>query len=141
MSGGGLVVALLMVAGLVGLVFYQGVTTFWPGAVVHITTREGDVIVGEVTRSDSYRPEPDLGTTLSGPAYQAFTQEMETHDGWLERRLVRTGNFELTSEHFRWVEDYRIPADGETTPEWMILLERMAWGLSLIHISEPTRLC
>jgi phosphate transport system permease protein len=128
MAGGGLVVALLMVAGLVGLVFYQGVTTFWPDNVVRINTRDGQVVVGEVTRSDSYRPEPDLGSNLSGAAYQAFTLEMQANDGWLERRLVRTGNFELTNEHFRWVESYQIPTDGESRPEWEILVERMAWG-------------
>ncbi len=83
MAGGGLVVALLMVAGLVGLVFYQGVTTFWPDDVLRIQTRDGQVVVGEVTRSDSYRPEPDLGSNLSGAAYQAFTQEMQrTTAGW-----------------------------------------------------------
>ena len=128
MSGGGLVVALLMVAGLVGLVFYQGITTFWPQAVVQITLDNGDVVAGEVTRQDTYRPEPDLADQLTGTALAAFNKEVANQDGLLARRLVRTGNFELTNEHFRWVENYRIAAGGEAAPRWMILLERMAWG-------------
>ena len=33
-TGTGLVVGLLMVFALVGVVFYQGLVTFWPGAVL-----------------------------------------------------------------------------------------------------------
>ena len=128
LSGGGLVVALLMVAGLVGLVLWQGVTTFWPDAVVKITTRDGHVLMGEVTRGDDYRPEPDLLGNLQGAAYQAASAEMDADEGRLHRRLVRTGNFELTNEHFRWVEDYQVPADGEARPPWALLFERLTWG-------------
>ncbi len=128
LSGYGLVIAMLMVAGLVGFVFWQGLATFWPGAVVRIVDLDGNVVMGEVTRHDSYRPEPDLAGRLQGQAYEAVTAELEQSEGMLARRLIRTGNFELTSEHFRWVADYRIPAGGETRPEWALVLERMAWG-------------
>ncbi len=128
LSGGGLVVALLMVAGLVGLVVWQGVTTFWPEPVVNIVTRDGAVIMGEVTRGDDYRPEPDLLNNLQGPAYEAASTEMAADEGRLHRRLIRTGNFELTSEHFRWVEDYQIQSGGETRPPWAVLFERQTWG-------------
>jgi phosphate transport system permease protein len=56
LTGAGLVVGLLMVVSLVGYVFYQGLVTFWPKPVVEITTLDGQVSLGEVTRSDSYRP-------------------------------------------------------------------------------------
>ena len=128
LSGGGLVVALLMVAGLVGFVFWQGVTTFWPSPVVKFTTDEGTVLMGEVTRADSYRPEPGLTGRLQGPAYQAATSELEENDGRLKRRLIRTGNFELTNEHFRWVDDYQVPAGGQSKPRWAIVFERLTWG-------------
>jgi len=128
LSAGGLVVTLLMVIGLVGLVFWQGMTTFWPGAVVRITTRDGDVIMGEVTRHDSFRPGPDLVAGLSGQELESCRRELEAEGGRLDRRLVRTGNFELTGEHFRWIDSYRVPPGGEARPEWVILLERTAWG-------------
>ncbi len=41
---------------------------------------------------------------------------------------MRTGNFELTGEHFRWVDDFRIAAGDEERPEWAVLFERMTWG-------------
>ena len=128
LAGGGLVVALLMVAGLVGFVFWQGLTTFWPGDVLRIQTRSGDVVVGEVTRRDSFRPEPDLAASLDDASAAALRDELAAAGGWIDRRLVRTGNFDLTGEHFRWVEDYQVPAGGEQHPAWMLVLERTAWG-------------
>ena len=59
-------------------------------------------------------------------ALRAARQEMEAHDGWVRRRLVRTGNFDLTGEHFAWVSDFAITASGESLPEWMLVLERLA---------------
>jgi phosphate transport system permease protein len=128
LTGAGLVTGLLMVVGLVGYVFWQGLATFWPKAVVEITTRDGEVVQGEVTRSDDYRPGPDVLAALTGPARDAAAAELEASDGWLHRRLVRTGNFEITGQHFRWVDDFEIPAGGETRPDWAMVLERVAWG-------------
>ncbi|QEG42908.1 phosphate ABC transporter permease PstA [Roseimaritima ulvae] len=45
-----------------------------------------------------------------------------------KRRLFRTGNYELTNEHFTWVNDFAIEADSETDPEWAVLFERLTWG-------------
>ncbi len=128
LSGLGLVVALLMVAGLVGLVFYQGLATFWPVDLVRVETWNGEVLMGEVTRHDSYQPEPSLLTGLSVQELAAAQREMQQGDGYLKRRLVRTGNFELTHEHFRWIEDFRIRVGGESRPEWGLIFERLAWG-------------
>ena len=128
LSGAGLVVALLMVVGLVGLVFYQGFTTFWPLPMVHIETRGGLVLLGQVTRNDIYEPEPTFLEGLDGPARAAAEAEMSERDGRLHRRLVRTGNFDLTNEHFNWVGDFRVPAGAESRPEWAALFERLTWG-------------
>lgn len=128
LAGGGLVVAMLMVFGLVGLVFWQGVTTFWPTPVVQFVDLEGNAIMGEVTRGEDYRPEPGLLAGLQGKAYQAASKEMDQNEGKLERHLVRTGNFELTNEHFRWIDNYRVQQGGQTRPEWALVFERMTWG-------------
>ena len=50
--GGGLVVALVMIIGLLALVFFQGVTTFWPVPVERVSLDNGRVLMGEVTRRD-----------------------------------------------------------------------------------------
>ncbi|MBI1311485.1 phosphate ABC transporter permease PstA [bacterium] len=46
----------------------------------------------------------------------------------MRRREFRTENFELTSEHFNWVSDFEIRPDGESFPEWAMLLERVEGG-------------
>lgn len=46
----------------------------------------------------------------------------------MRRRMLRTGNYELTNEHFTWVSDFEVAADGESYPEWGLLFERLAWG-------------
>ncbi|MCO6455085.1 MAG: phosphate ABC transporter permease PstA, partial [Pirellulaceae bacterium] len=46
----------------------------------------------------------------------------------MQRRLVRTGNYELTSEHFNWVSDFEILPDGQSRPPWALVLERLTWG-------------
>ena len=128
LTGFGLVVGLLMVVALVGFVFYQGFVTFWPAPVIEVVLNDGTTVMGEVTRSESYEPGPEVVDGLRGEARDAAVAEMERRDGWLHRRLVRTGNFDLTGEHFRWVEDFLIAGEGVTEPEWALLLERKAWG-------------
>jgi hypothetical protein len=44
------------------------------------------------------------------------------------RRLLRTGNFELTNTHFHWVADHQIALAGESEPPSALVLERVEWG-------------
>ena len=46
--------------------------------------------------------------------------------GRATRRLMRTGNYDLTSSHFRWIDESLI-AD-EAWPEWAVEIERLSWG-------------
>jgi phosphate transport system permease protein len=128
LTGGGLVIALAMIVGLLGLVFYQGFSTFWPRALVQLQTRSGTVYLGEVVRGDTFEPEPGYLETLSPAAAAAARSEMFGRGGVLHRRLLRTGNFELTNEHFTWVNDFEVVRGGETDPEWAVLFERLTWG-------------
>lgn len=41
---------------------------------------------------------------------------------------MRTGNFELTNEHFRWVSDPVLQPDGVSRPPWALVCERLTWG-------------
>jgi phosphate transport system permease protein len=104
-TGGGLVVSMMMIIGLLALVFFQGVTTFWPVPLVELQLESGRIHMGEVTRAEEY----------------------ETVDGNMDRRrLLRTGNFDLTSEHFNWLNDADVAA--EETPPWAMVVERTEWG-------------
>ena len=96
LTGGSLAVALLMIVGLLGLVVFEGFGTFWPGPVVEVRTTDGRVLAGEVSRVE---------------------------DG---RRLLRTGNYELTGEHFTLIGDAEVVEESE--PAAMLVVERMSWG-------------
>ncbi len=127
-TGAGLAICLAMIAGLLLFVFYQGTATFWPGGITQVKTIDGRTLMGEVNRVESYRPGPEVFEALPeaerGPA-QAFVDAAGGRSG---RRMLRTGNYELTSEHFTWVSDFELAAGSETKPEWALLFERRAWG-------------
>ncbi len=105
LTGGTLVVSLAMIAGLLGIVLWFGVGTFWPRDILAIEGKDGSVYLGEVTNSEAY-------TTSDG---------VESH-----RRLLRTENFELSGLHYQWISD--LDVDGESRPEWAFLVERMTDG-------------
>ena len=106
LTGGGLVVCILMIAGLLGLVLWQGIVTFWPQPLLRFETIGGEVHMGEVTRRDTYE--------IEGQA--------------AKRLLLRTGNFDLTQEHFRWLDLAEIEPGNPTRPQWGLVLERLTWG-------------
>jgi phosphate transport system permease protein len=128
LTGSGLVIGLLMVVALVVFVFWQGLATFWPGPVVLLRTTDGAVAMGEVTRTERYAPDPTQVAAFGAEAVAAAAAELAAGDGQVRRRLVRTGNFELTGEHFRWVEDFRLATGGEERPAGAYVFERTAWG-------------
>jgi len=107
LTGGALMICLAMILALLALVLAQGLATFRPLPVVRLETTAGPVM-GEVTRRERL-PAPE---GAPGPTTR--------------RRLVRMGNFELTGEHFRWVDDGAVTA--ESRPEWALVVERTAWG-------------
>jgi phosphate transport system permease protein len=104
LTGGGLIISLLMIVGLLTLVLYQGMGTFWPTELLHLEIKDGQFVMGEVTRTESGRDD-EIG----------------------RRKLVRTGNFDLTGEHFRWIEDRTIV--NQTLPPWAFVVERTEWGI------------
>ncbi len=126
LTGGSLAICALMVAGLLALVFWKGAVTFWPQPVVKVETPDGRTYMGEITRYDRYRPESNVLEALSGEIADQAALETSTSDGWAERRLFRTGNFRLTQNHFRWVNDFEVR--DESGPEWAMVVERLEWG-------------
>jgi phosphate transport system permease protein len=106
LTGGGLAIALFMICGLLALILANGVATLWPVPLVRIETASGAVL-GEVTRAETFR----------GPGGPEDLRH---------RRLLRTGNYELTGEHFAWIEDDAVR--NETRPEWALVIERTSWG-------------
>jgi phosphate transport system permease protein len=117
-----------MIIGLLGLVFHQGFSTFWPQPVVSLTTLDGETHWGEVTREDRFVPEPDLLDGLGPQARDAAAAALAAGEGELQRTLLRTGNFELSGEHFNWVRGYEVVPEGRLRPRWALVIERLTWG-------------
>lgn len=126
LTGGSLVVCGFMVVGLLSLVLWKGGGTFWPAPLVLIETSDGRPYLGEITRQDSYRPETSVLETLPQDQADEAQAQMESTEGWLDRRLMRTGNYRLTQQHFRWIDQYEIAE--ESMPEWPLVVERLEWG-------------
>jgi phosphate transport system permease protein len=119
LTGGSLAVALMMIVGLLLLVVVQGLVTFWPTDVIQLHLRDGRVLAGEVTRSETYEPAAASSASAGPAATDAGARPAH-------RRLVRTGNFDLTGEHFVWVVDGEVLE--EALPPWFLVVERVSWG-------------
>lgn len=105
LTGGALVLALLMIAGLLLLIAWNGFATFWPGSLVRVALDDGAVYMGEITRVEHYTADDGQKVT---------------------RELLRTGNFDLTGTHFQWVDSSDVAEQAD--PEWATLVERLEWG-------------
>ncbi|MFN2403027.1 MAG: hypothetical protein ABR546_11310, partial [Candidatus Binatia bacterium] len=126
LTSGGLAVSLMMIVGLLSLVVAEGIDTFWPVPVVRVEVSDGPVVVGEVTREEWYDPAPEVIGALPEVARAKARAAVDGAGGKSLRRLVRTGNFEITGEHFRWVSDFS--TTSETQPDWAMVVERRTWG-------------
>ncbi|MBL4701414.1 MAG: hypothetical protein JKX85_09170, partial [Phycisphaeraceae bacterium] len=122
LSGGGLVIAIVMIIALMGLIIVQGVVTFWPTPVKQFILTNGNIYTGEVTRLDHYKPEAGILDSLSSQ----IQQEIADADGYSNRHLVRTGNFDLTNTHFHWAQDFNVQSTN--IPQWATVIERNTWG-------------
>jgi phosphate transport system permease protein len=122
LNGGALVICLAMILGLLLLVLWQGLGTFWPAPVVEVHTLGGARYLGEVIRVESYQPAADAFDVLPAAGREQARAAVERAGGSTRRRLLRTDNFDLTQTHHHWVSDFEI-AD-ESRPEWAVVIER-----------------
>jgi len=120
--GGALVIGVVMVLGFLVLVVYNGILTFYPQPVQVLNLRDGAVVAGELSRSDTYKPGPEVLDSLP----EEIREQIKDRNGFVTRFLYRTGNFDLYNEDFRWIPQYDIVRTE--TPEDMYFLERMEWG-------------
>ena len=124
LMGGALGISLAMIAGLLALVLYQGLTTFWPRPILEVSTVDGRTYMGEVVQSETYSVEPDSIAAMNEAV--AEKARVALNSGTAERRLLRTGNYRLTNTHFDWVSNFEVETESE--PEWAVVVERLEWG-------------
>lgn len=125
LTGSSLVCCVLMILGLLAWIAYAGFSTFWPDPLVLVSTHSGERHLGEVTRTEAYRPDASIIDGL--PPEQAAAVRSTLAAGVdVERLLVRTGNYDLNGTHFNWVNDFEIESRDE--PKWALTIERLEWG-------------
>ncbi|TMQ33246.1 MAG: phosphate ABC transporter permease PstA [Planctomycetota bacterium] len=122
LNGGALAVCLVMIVGLLALVFYQGMGTFWPVPAVEVHTVQGRAYLGEIIRENTYRPDASVIAALPPKVKPQVESALAANGGLARRRLFRTANFDLTQTRQHWVNDFEITQ--ETRPDWALIVER-----------------
>ncbi len=128
LTGAALGLSILMIIGLLLLVIWQGLTTFWPVPITQIKLADGEVVMGEEFRDDWFTPGEALMTGLDDDQRKLVEEQKASHKGEIHRRLIRSANFDLSGLHFTWVSDYEVMPEGEDMPKWAVIMERMSWG-------------
>jgi phosphate transport system permease protein len=120
--GGALAIGIILIAGFLAMILWNGLTTFWPKPIHLVTLVDGTQIAGEPSRENTYRPGDNILAGLS----EEVRAEVEAAGGFAHRVLYRTANFDLYGDDFRWASDFEV-ARVETPPD-LFLFERQEWG-------------
>jgi len=123
LAAGSLAIASVMIVGLLVFIAVRGAATFWPRPLVAVSLTDGQRVLGEVTDRE-----------LSGETSEGSGQTVG-------RQLIRTANFELSGEHYRWIDDTAV--DSIDRPDWATAVERLEGGrfhgypVRLLRSGEP----
>ena len=120
--GGALALGIILIAGFLAMVAYNGFTTFWPKPIAVVELRNGEMLAGEPTRGNTYR----VGENVLERLTDAQRAEIEAAGGFSDRILYKTANFDLYGDDFRWVSDFEVAS--VSYPADMHLFERQQWG-------------
>lgn len=120
--GGALALGLILICGFLLMIFWNGITTFWPKPIEVVTLTDGNTVAGVPSRRNLYRPEGAVLQRLPEPV----RQQIAADDGYAERTLYRVGNYDLYNEDFRWVNDFDV--QKVERPKDFYFFERQEWG-------------
>ncbi len=126
LTGGALALCIFMIIGLLVLIFIEGIQTFWPVRVVQINTHTQSAVMGEVSRTESYRPGDDDLEKLPAEVREEARKSLDASGGSADRRLVRTGNFEVSGSHFTEISNLNVK--DESFPRWALVIETLSAG-------------
>lgn len=133
--GGALVLGVLMIFGFLALIFWNGIIAFYPKPIHVVALKNGQMIAGEPSRDELFKPSAALLNSLD----PALRHEIEENQGFSQRVLYRTGNFDLYNEDFKWVPEYEV--QGLSNPKDIYFVERMEWGpfigfIKALHLKD-----
>jgi phosphate transport system permease protein len=110
-TGGALALALLLVAGLIGLILMNGLGFFWPKDVVRLTLKEGRTMTGQVVEREPVPGKPGQ-----------------------YRIKLKVANRDLYGADFQWVDEANLIRREE--PLDAAVIERTEWGLLIGRLKE-----
>jgi phosphate transport system permease protein len=130
LTGGALLLALLMIAGLIGYVFWEGSRTFWPAPIAQVKLRDGQVLLGELLRREDFDFDESMIERLESGEQELARQSLAGRSRrTASRLLLHVGNFEFTHQHHRWISDYALAEESPLSyPADAVLVERLEWG-------------
>jgi phosphate transport system permease protein len=111
LTGGALALALLLVAGLIGLILYNGLGFFWPQSVVRLTLADGKVMTGQVVEREP----------IPGKVGEF-------------RIKIKVANRDLYGADFQWVDEGQVTR--RDYPPDVAVVERTDWGLLIGGLAE-----
>ncbi len=108
LTGSALAICLLMIAGLITVILFNGLTFFWPQPLEQVTLKDGQRFLGEVVARE---PIPNPG-----------------HPDHLQRQrlLLRVGNRDLLGFDFKWIDESEVASREHPADAWFI--ERREYG-------------
>lgn len=130
--GGSLAIGLIMIVGILGLIAWFGFTTFWPQPIAMVTGKDGQVIAGEIFRSETFKPSDQQIAAMPADV----KAQVETDLGFADRTLYRVGNYDLYGEDFQWRNDYDVASTEY--PADLTFIERQEWGPFVGRIAAMT---
>jgi len=130
--GGALALGIILIAGFLAIIAWNGFTTFWPKPIEQVELRDGSVIAGIPTRGGPYRVGDDVLLRLD----DVQRAEIEERGGIVGRTLYKTANFDLYGDDFRWVSEFEV--SSLSTPQDFWYFERQTWGVFIGRIAGLT---
>ncbi|MEM9701145.1 MAG: phosphate ABC transporter permease PstA [Planctomycetota bacterium] len=139
LSGAALAICLAMIGGLLGVILWNGVGTFWPGELVRVGLRDGSALLGETYGEESYTLRRASVPLLPAEARPIALADFPEGEDAVQatRVLLRTDNRRQNGSTFTYVDKFEVQPGSSSKPPWAVVLERADQGR---FIGEPVRL-
>ncbi len=121
-AGGMLIICLAMIMSLVAFILYSGLPTFWPREVQWLVLNDGSLEIGQLQATTRGVVDAPSAIDNSSATVQSSLDSENTS------RYFRTGNYDLTGQHYRWLTSAELIESGIAAPDWAMVVERLSSG-------------
>ncbi len=129
LTGGMLVVAIGMIVTLLGFIVIRGASTFWPQPFAVYPTHNGSFVAGEPQSTESFNYDASQVQSLSDSAKKLALAKLSNRDfGTAQRVYLRVGNFDLSGQHFAYLNEFERSTKSPFYPEALWVVERLHNG-------------